>query len=97
MATAVENSRLITLKAAWLYDHKLPCGAESNAAKYLAAEAGWQAADRAMQTLGGFGYSREYHVERYWRESKLNRIAPVTPELILCYIAERVLGLPRSY
>jgi len=93
----LEAARMITHKAAWLYDNKLSCGAESNAAKYLAAEAGHQAADRAMQTLGGFGFSKEYHVERYWRESKLNRIAPVSPELILCYIAERVLGLPRSY
>jgi acyl-CoA dehydrogenase len=93
----LEAARLVTHKAAWLYDNGLPCGAEANAAKFLAAEAGNEAADRAMQTLGGFGYSKEYHVERYWRESKLNRIAPVSPELIHCYIAERVLGLPRSY
>jgi acyl-CoA dehydrogenase len=93
----LEAARLLTLKAAWLYDQGRACGAEANAAKLLAAEAGWQAADRAMQTLGGYGYSKEYHVERYWREAKLYRIAPVTPELILCYIAERVLGLPKSY
>jgi acyl-CoA dehydrogenase len=93
----LEAARLLTHKAAWLYDQGLPCGAESNACKLLAAEAGWGAADRAMQTLGGFGYSKEYHVERYWRESKLYRITPVTPELILSYIAERVLGLPKSY
>ena len=68
-----------------------------NAAKYLAAETGFQAADRAMQTHGGFGYSKEFHVERYWREAKIARLAPISPELILCYIAERVLGLPRSY
>ena len=93
----LEAARLLTLKAAWLYDRGRPCGAESNAAKLLAAEAGFQAADRAMQTLGGFGYSKEYDVERYWREAKLFRMVPVTPELILNYISERVLGLPRSY
>ncbi|MBI3991910.1 MAG: acyl-CoA/acyl-ACP dehydrogenase [Candidatus Lambdaproteobacteria bacterium] len=88
---------LLVFKAAWLYDQGLPCGTEANAAKYLAAEAGFQAADRAMQVLGGMGYSREFHVERYWREAKLYRIAPVSPELILCYLAERALGLPKSY
>lgn len=93
----IEAARLLTFKAAWLYDRGRPCGAESNAAKLLAAEAGFQAADRAMQTLGGFGYSKEYDVERYWREAKLFRMVPVTPELILNYISERVLGLPRSY
>ena len=93
----LQAAELLVLKAAWMYDNGHPCGAEANAAKYLAAEVGFQAADRAMQTLGGFGYSREYHVERYWREAKLFRIAPISPELILCYIAERVLGLPRSY
>ena len=93
----LEAADLLTFKAAWLYDNGLPCGAESNAAKYLAAEVGFQAADRAMQTHGGYGYSKEFHVERYWREAKIPRLAPVSPELILCYIAERVLGLPRSY
>ena len=93
----LQAAELLVLKAAWMYDNGHPCGAEANAAMYLAAETGFQAADRAMQTLGGFGYSREYHVERYWREAKLFRIAPISPELILCYIAERVLGLPRSY
>ena len=93
----LEAANLLTFKAAWLYDNGLPCGAEANAAKYLAAEVGFQAADRAMQTHGGFGYSKEFHVERYWREAKIPRLAPVSPELILCYIAERVLGLPRSY
>jgi acyl-CoA dehydrogenase len=93
----LEAADLLTFKAAWLYDNGLPCGAEANAAKYLAAEVGFQAADRAMQTHGGFGYSKEFHVERYWREAKIGRLAPVSPELILCYIAERVLGLPRSY
>ncbi|MCH7478859.1 MAG: acyl-CoA/acyl-ACP dehydrogenase, partial [SAR324 cluster bacterium] len=88
----LEAANLLAFKAAWLYDNGKPCGAEANAAKYLCAEAGYEAADRAMQTHGGFGYSKEFHVERYWREAKLLKIAPVTPELILCYIAERVLG-----
>ena len=93
----LEAANLLAFKAAWLYDNGKPCGAEANAAKYLCAEAGYEAADRAMQTHGGFGYSKEFHVERYWREAKLLKIAPVSPELILCYIAERVLGLPKSY
>jgi acyl-CoA dehydrogenase len=90
-------AELVTFKAAWLYDHGHPCGAEANTAKLLAAEAGYAAADQAMQTLGGMGYAKEYHVERYWREAKLLRMVPVSPELILCYLAERVLGLPKSY
>ena len=93
----LEAANLLAFKAAWLYDNGKACGAEANAAKYLCAEAGYEAADRAMQTHGGFGYSKEFHVERYWREAKLLKIAPVSPELILCYIAERVLGLPKSY
>ncbi|HUJ76559.1 MAG TPA: acyl-CoA dehydrogenase family protein [bacterium] len=93
----LEAASLMTFKAAWLYDQGLPCGAEANAAKLLAAEAGFRTADQAMQTLGGMGYAQEYHVERYWRESRLYRIAPVTPELILSYIGEKVLGLPKSY
>lgn len=93
----LEAAELLTFKAAWLYDNGQPCGAEANAAKYFAAEVGFEATDRAMQTHGGFGYSKEFHVERYWREAKIPRLAPVSPELILCYIAERVLGLPRSY
>ena len=93
----LEAANLLTFKAAWLYDQQKPCGAEANAAKLLGAEMGFKAADQAMQTLGGMGYAKEYHVERYWREAKLLRIAPVSPELILCYIAEKVLGLPKSY
>jgi acyl-CoA dehydrogenase len=93
----LEAAELLTYKAAWLYDTRQSCGAEANAAKYLAAEAGFRAADQAMQTLGGMGYAKEFHVERYWREAKMLRIAPVSPELIHCYIAERVLGLPKSY
>jgi acyl-CoA dehydrogenase len=73
------------------------CGAEANAAKYLAGEACFDACQQAVMTHGGFGYAREYHVERYLRESFVGRIAPVSRELILCFIAERVLGLPKSY
>jgi acyl-CoA dehydrogenase len=84
-------------EAARLLDAGKPCGQEANLAKYLAAEAGFFAADRAVQTHGGFGYATEYHVERYFRESRLPRIAPISQELILSYVAEHVLGLPRSY
>jgi len=79
------------------YDAGQSCGEEANIAKYLAADAGFQAADRAMQTLGGMGYACEYNVERYWREVRLMRIAPVPQEMVLNYLAEHVLGLPRSY
>ena len=88
---------LMVQEAARLVDAGLPCGEEANLAKYLAAEAGFFAADRAVQTLGGFGYATEYHVERYFREARLMRIAPISQELIMSYIAEHVLGLPRSY
>lgn len=93
----LEAAELITHKAAWLYDQDLPCGAYANTAKYLAAEAGFNSCQRAIQTLGGMGYAKEYHVERYLRESFIPRIAPVSPQLILCFIAEKVLGLPKSY
>ena len=85
------------LNAAWRYDQGLSCAAEANAAKYLAAEAGFKACQQAVMTHGGFGYAREYHVERYLREVMIPRIAPVSPQLILCFIAEKVLGLPKSY
>jgi acyl-CoA dehydrogenase len=94
---ALEAANLMAFKAAWLYDSGKPCGAEANAAKYLAGEAGFDACQQAVMTLGGFGYAKEYHVERYLRESLIGRIAPVSPQLILCFIAERVLGLPKSY
>jgi len=94
---ALEAAGLVALKAAWLYDAGRPCGAEANSAKYLAGEACFDACQQAVMTFGGFGYAREYHVERYLRESFVGRIAPVSRELILCYIAERVLGLPKSY
>lgn len=93
----LESANLMMLKAASRYDAGLSCGAEANAAKYLAAEAGHNACQTAVMTLGGMGYSREYRVERLLRESYIPRIAPVSPQLILCFIAERVLGLPKSY
>ena len=94
---ALEAANLMMQKAAWLYDQGKPCGAEANSAKYLAGEASFDACQQAVMTHGGFGYAKEYHVERYLRESLIGRIAPVSPQLILCFIAERVLGLPKSY
>jgi acyl-CoA dehydrogenase len=88
---------LMIREAARLIDAGLACGEEANLAKYLAAEAGFFAADRAVQTHGGFGYATEYHVERYFREARLPRIAPISQELVLAYVAEHVLGLPRSH
>ncbi len=93
----LEAANLMVMKAAGLYDAGKACGAEANAAKYLAAEAAFTACETAVMTHGGMGYSAEYHVERYLRESLVPRIAPVTPHMILNYIAERVLGLPKSY
>jgi acyl-CoA dehydrogenase len=93
----LEAADLMVFKAAWLYDHGESAGPAANAAKYLGAEAGHKACQTAVMTLGGFGYAKEYHVERYFRESMIPRLAPVSRELILCFIAERVLGLPRSY
>jgi acyl-CoA dehydrogenase len=90
-------AELITRRAGWLLDQRLPCGEEANLAKYLASEAGFLAADRAMQTLGGFGYAEEFHIARYWREARLMKIAPVPQELVLAYISEHVLGLPKTY
>ena len=93
----LEAADLMVYKAAALYDAGRPCGAESNAAKFLAGEACFRACETAILTLGGMGYAREYHVERYLREAWIPRIAPVSPHLILCFIAEKVLGLPKSY
>ena len=90
-------AELMMRHAAELYDRGEPCGAEANAAKYLAAEAAWRACETAILTHGGYGYAQEYHVERYLREAQIARIAPVSPQLALSYIAERVLGLPKSY
>jgi acyl-CoA dehydrogenase len=94
---ALEAANLMAFKAASLYDAGKSCGAEANAAKYLAGEACFDACQQAVMTFGGYGYAAEYHVERYLRESFVGRIAPVSRELILCFIAERVLGLPKSY
>jgi acyl-CoA dehydrogenase len=93
----LEAADLMMRKAAWQYDQGMPCGPAANAAKYLGAEAGFKACQTAIMTHGGYGYAKEYHVERYLRESIIPRIAPVTPHLILCFIAENVLGLPKSY
>jgi acyl-CoA dehydrogenase len=93
----LEAAELMVWKAASLYDAGHECGAESNAAKYLAAEAGFRAAETAVMTHGGMGYAQEYHVERYLRESLIPRIAPISRELVLSFIAERVLGQPKSY
>ena len=93
----LEAAHLMVQKAAWLYDQGLPCGAEANSAKFLAAEACYRACENAIFTHGGMGYAKEYHVERYLREAWIPRLAPVSPQLILCFIAEKVLGLPKSY
>jgi alkylation response protein AidB-like acyl-CoA dehydrogenase len=93
----LESAELITLKAAWLFDHGRPCGAEANTAKLLAADAGFEACDVAVQTHGGYGYAKEFHVERLWREVRLYKIAPVSQQMVLNYLSEHVLGLPRSY
>jgi acyl-CoA dehydrogenase len=93
----LEAANLMMMKAAWLYDRGEACGAEANAAKYLGAEAGFRACETAVLTHGGMGYAKEFHVERYFREAMLPRIAPVSPQMIFCFIAERVLGLPKSY
>ena len=88
---------LLIRKAAWLYDNGKPCAKEANEAKLLASTWAFEAADRAMQFHGGYGYTSEYHVERYWREARVQRIAPISNELVLAYLGEKVLGLPRSY
>ena len=93
----LEAARLMTMQAAWQYDQGMNCGAAANAAKYLAGEAGFNACQQAVMTHGGFGYAKEYHVERYLREVMIPRIAPVSPQLALSFVAEKVLGLPKSY
>jgi len=93
----LEAANLMVFKAASLYDKGEPCGAEANAAKYLAGEAAFETCTNAVTTHGGLGYAKEYHVERYLREVLIHRLAPISPQLILCYLAERVLGLPKSY
>jgi acyl-CoA dehydrogenase len=93
----LEAAELLVMRAAAAYDRGEEAGAFANAAKYFAAEAGYRACDTAVLTHGGMGYAREYDVERYFREIQIARLAPVSPQLILCHIAERVLGLPKSY
>jgi acyl-CoA dehydrogenase len=90
-------AELMVRQASWRADQGLPCGEQANLAKWLAADAGFQSADQALQTHGGFGYASEYHVGRYWREARLMRIAPISQEMVLNYVSEHVLGLPRSY
>ena len=93
----LETAELMCLKAAWLFDNGRPCGAEANTAKLMAAEAGFEACDVALQTHGGYGYAKEFHVERLWREVRLYKIAPVSQQMVLNYLSEHVLGLPKSY
>ncbi|MGZ9034850.1 MAG: acyl-CoA dehydrogenase family protein, partial [Rhodospirillales bacterium] len=94
---ATEAASLMVERAAGLFDAGSPCGAEANMAKLLAADASWQAADMCLQTHGGFGFATEYDVERKFRETRLYQIAPISTNLILAYLAEHVLALPRSY
>jgi acyl-CoA dehydrogenase len=96
-AMRLDAAELMAAEAARRYDSGLPCGKEANTAKWLCADAGFAAADAAVQTHGGYGYAREYHVERYFREARLMRIAPVSQEMVLNYVSQHVLGLPRSY
>jgi acyl-CoA dehydrogenase len=93
----LETAELMCLKAAWLFDSGRPCGAESNTAKLMAAEAGFEACDVAVQTHGGYGYAKEFYVERLWREVRLYKIAPVSQQMVLNFLSEHVLGLPKSY
>jgi acyl-CoA dehydrogenase len=93
----LDAAELVARKAAWLYDRGMPCGREANTAKFLCADAAFTATDQALQTHGGMGYAREYHVERYFREARLMRLAPVSQEMVLNYVSRHVLDLPRSY
>ncbi|WP_067693706.1 acyl-CoA dehydrogenase family protein [Nocardia jejuensis] len=93
----LDAAELVLRKATWLYDNGKPCGREANTAKYLCAEAGFTATDRALQTHGGMGYAEEYHVARYFREARVMRIAPISQEMILNYLGSHTLGMPRSY
>jgi len=93
----LDAAQLMVDRAAWLLDNGFECGKEANMGKYLSADAAFKAADVAVQTHGGYGYGKEFHVERYFREARLKRIAPITQEMVLNYLAEHVLGLPRSY
>lgn len=95
--TRLDAAELMARNAAWRYDRGLSCGREANMAKWLCADAGFRTADQAIQTHGGMGYAREYHVERYFRESRILRLAPVSQEMVMNYVANHVLGLPKSY
>lgn len=95
--TKLEVAFLMVMKGAWLYDNDMPCGEEANIAKIRAAEAGFEACDVSLQTHGGMGYAKEYHIERLWREVRLFKIAPISQEMALNYVGEHVLGLPKSY
>ena len=94
---AVEAASLMRFKACALFDAGLPCGAEANMTKYLASEAAWEAGEAAMNTLGGYGFAKEYHVERKWREARLYRTAPIANNLVLSFVGEHLLGMPRSF
>jgi acyl-CoA dehydrogenase len=93
----LQAAELLIRRAAWLYDHGLPCGPEANIAKYLAADWAFESTDRAIQVFGGYGYAKECDVERYWREARLMRLGPITQEMILNFLGHKVLGLPRAY
>ncbi|MGH6610949.1 MAG: acyl-CoA dehydrogenase family protein, partial [Burkholderiaceae bacterium] len=93
----VEAANLMRFKAAELFDANQPCGAQANMAKYLAAKASWEAANVCMQTHGGFGFANEYDIERKFRETRLYQVAPISTNLIFSYVAEHLLGLPRSF
>ena len=93
----LHSAQLVATEAAQMYDQNKPCGPQANAAKYLASEAAFEVCDRAMQTHGGFAYAKEYHIERLWRESRLMKIAPISQQMVLNYVAQKILGLPKSY
>jgi acyl-CoA dehydrogenase len=94
---AIEAADLVRHKAAWLYDQGRPCGAEANMAKLLASEASWAAANACLDTYGGYGFAAEYDVERKFRETRLYSVAPVSNNLVLAYVGQHVLGMPRSF
>ena len=93
----LEAADMMSMEAARLFDANLPCGPQANAAKFLATEAAFEACDRAMQTHGGYGYAKEYQIERFWRETRLLKIAPISQEMVLNFVALKVLDLPKSY
>ena len=97
MSLSIEAAELMARKAAALFEAGVECGAEANISKHLAAEAAWKMGEACMQTFGGFAYAREYDIERKWRECRLYRTAPISTNLILSYIGQHVLGMPRSF